>query len=326
MLKLPRRRFMQMAAAAAALPTASRVATAETYPTRPVTLVVFVPAGGFPDIAARLIGQSLSQRLGQAVVIENRPGAGGNLALQAVAGAAADGYTLLLSATPHAVNATLFEKANLNVARDIAPVAGIGSNALMMIVAPSLPVRTVPEFIAYAKANPGKVNLTSTGTGNLTHLAGEFFKMTAGIEMVHIPYRGAVDAHTGLAAGEVHVMFDGIGSAQPQVQAGRLRALAVTGATRWQALPDIPTVAESLPNYAVNGWLGVGAPRRTPPEIIDRLNKEINAVLAEPGIKARLADLGSEPLRGSPADFGKYIADDTDKWAKVIRAANIKTQ
>jgi len=325
-LNLSRRRFVQMTAGATVLTAAPRIAMGQTYPTRPVTLVVFVPAGGFPDIAARLVGHSLSQRLGQAVVIENRPGAGGNMALQAVTGAAADGYTLLLSATPHAVNATLFEKANLNVARDIAPVAGIGSNALMMIVAPSMPVRTVPEFIAYAKANPGKVNLTSTGSGNLTHLAGEYFKMMAGIEMVHVPYRGAVDAHTGLAAGEVHVMFDGIGSAQPQVQAGRLRALAVTGATRWQALPNIPTVAESLPNYAVNGWLGVGAPKGTPAEIIDKLNKEINAVLAEPGIKARLSDLGSEPLHGSPAVFGKYVADDTDKWAKVIKAANISIQ
>ena len=296
----------------------------QTYPTRPVTLVVFVPAGGFPDIAARLVGHSLSQRLGQAVVIENRPGAGGNLALQAVSGAAADGYTLLLSATPHAVNATLFEKANLNVARDIAPVAGIGSNALMMIVAPSLPVRTVPEFIAYAKANPGKVNLTSTGSGNLTHLAGEYFKMMAGIEMVHVPYRGAVDAHTGLVAGEVHVMFDGIGSAQPQVQAGRLRALAVTGATRWQALPDIPAVAESLPNYAVNGWLGVGAPKRTPAEIIDRLNKEINAVLAEPGIKVRLRDFGAEPLSLRLPISASMLRTTPTNGLKVIRTANIK--
>lgn len=315
-----------MAAGAAALPAASRIARGATYPTRPVTLIVFVPAGGGPDIIARLVGQSLSQRLGQAVVIENRPGAGGNLALEAVIGAAPDGYTLLLVAVPHAVNATLYEKSNLNVARDIAPVAGISDNAFIMLVAPSLPVRTLPEFIAYAKANPGKINMASTGTGNLTQLAGELFKMMAGIDMVHVPYRGAVAAHTGLIAGEVHVMFDGMGSALPPVRSGTLRALAVTSANRWQALPDIPTVAEFVPNYVVTGWLGVGAPRSTPPEIIDRLNMEINAVLAEPGIKARFANLGIEPLPDSPADFGKYIADDTAKWAKVIRAANIKTQ
>ena len=327
MLKFTRRRFMQMAAGvAAALPAASRIAMAEAYPTRPVTLIVFVPAGGGPDITARLIGQSLSQRLGQPVVIENRPGAGGNLALEAVTHAAPDGYTLLLVATPHAVNATLFEKSHLNVTRDITPVAGISSNALVMLGAPSLPVKTLPEFIAYAKANPGKINLTSTGTGNLTHLAGKLFEMMAGIDMVHVPYRGAVEAHTGLITGDVQVMFDGMGSALPEVQSGRLRALAVTSATRSQALPDIPTVAEFVPNYVVDGWLGVGAPRDTPPEIVDRLNKEINAVLAEPAIKTRLANLGLEPLHGSPADFGKYIANDTNKWAKVIHAANIKTQ
>lgn len=326
MLKLPRRRFMQMAAGATALLSTSRIAMGATYPTRPVTLIVFVPAGGGPDITARLVGQSLSQRLGQPVVIENRPGAGGNLALEAVTRAAPDGYTLLLVATPHAVNATLYGSSHLNVARDIAPVAGISSNAFIMIVAPSLPVRTLPEFIAYAKANPGKVNMTSTGTGNLTHLAGKLFEMMAGINMVHVPYRGAVEAHMGLITGEVQVMFDGMGSALPEVLSGKLRALAVTSATRSQALPDVPTVAEFVPNYVVNGWLGVGAPKGTPPEIVDRLNTEINAVLAEPGIKARLANLGLEPLYGSPGDFGKYIADDTDKWAKVIHAANIKTQ
>lgn len=316
---------MQIAAGAAALPAASRIAMGAAYPTRPVILIVFIPPGGSPDIIARLVGQSLSQRLGQAVVIENRPGAGGNLALEAVAHAAADGYTLLLVGTPHAVNATLYEKTNLNVTRDIAPVAGIINIPFLMIVAPSLPVRTLPEFIAYAKANPGKLNMASTGTGNLTHLAGELFKMMAGVDMVHVPYQGAVGAHMGLMAGEVHVMFDGMGSALPQVQSGKLRALAITSAKRWKALPDIPTVAEFVPNYVVNGWLGLGAPRGTPPEIIDRLNKETNAVLAEPEIKARFASLFSEPLPGSPSDFGQYIVDDTDKWAKVIRMANIKT-
>jgi tripartite-type tricarboxylate transporter receptor subunit TctC len=326
MLNMPRRRFIQIVASAAALPAASRIAMGATYPTQPVTLIVFVPAGGYPDIAARLVGQSLSRRLGQGVIIENRPGAGGNIALEAVARAAQDGYTLLLAATPHAVNATLYQEAKLNVARDVAAVAGIAHNPLLMIVAPSLPVRTLPEFIAYAKANPGKLNMTSSGTGNLTHLAAQLFKMMTGVDMLHVPSRGAAGAHTGLITGELHVMFDGIGSALPQVQSSKLRALAVTAATRWQELPDIPTVAEFVPNYVVDGWLGVAAPRGTPPEIIDRLNKEINEVLAEPEIKARLRGFGAEPLSGSPAEFGKYIMDDTDKWAKVIRATNIKPQ
>ena len=317
---------MQMTASAVALAAASGFAMGATYPTRPVTLIVFVPAGGGPDIIARLIGQELSKRLGQAVVIENRPGAGGNLALEAVTRAAPDGYSLLLVAIPHAVNATLFEKSHLNVARDIAPVAGISINPFFMLVAPSLPVRTVPEFIAYAKANPGKLNMTSTGTGNLSDLAGELFEMRTGINVVRVPYRGAVEAHEGLTAGEVQVMFDGLGSAMASVKSGAVRALAVTSARRWPELPDIPAVAEFVPNYVVNGWLGVGAPRATPPEIIDRLNKEINAVLAEPGIKSKLANLGFEPLTGSPADFGKYIVDDTAKWAEVIHAAHIKTQ
>jgi tripartite-type tricarboxylate transporter receptor subunit TctC len=326
MLKLPRRRFMQIAAGAAALPAASRMAIGATYPTRPLRLIVFVPPGGSPDLIARLVGQSLSQRLGQPVVIENRPGAGGDLALEEVARASPDGYTLLLVGNPHTINATLNAKTKLNVARDITPVAGVINIPFLMIVAPSLPVRTVPEFIAYAKANPGKLNMASTGTGNLTHLAGELFEMMTGIEMVHVPYHGADPAHIGLEKGEVHVMFDGMGSALPQVQSGRLRALAITAAKRWQALPDIPTVAETVPNYVVYGWLGVGAPRGTPADIIDRLNKEINAVLVEPEIKARFAALFSEPLPGSPDDFGKYIADDTEKWAKVIRKARIKTE
>ena len=326
MLNVPRRRFIQIVAGAAALPAATHIAMGSTYPTQSVTLIVFVPAGGYPDIAARLIGQSLSQRLGQAVIIENRPGAGGNIALEAVARAAPDGHTLLLAATPHAVNATLYQRAKLNVARDVAAVAGIAHNPLVMVVSPLLPVRTLPEFIAYAKKNPGKLSLTSSGTGNLTHLAGELFKMMTGVDMLHVPSRGAVSAHTGLMSGELHVMFDGIGSALSQVQSGKMRALAVTAATRWQTLPDIPTVAEFVPNYVVDGWLGVVAPQGTPPEIVDRLNREINAVLAEPEIKARLRGFGAEPLSGSPADFSKYIVADTEKWAKVIRAANIKEE
>ena len=327
MLNFPRRRFIQIVAGvAAALPVASRIAMGVTYPTQSVTLIVLVPAGGYPDIAARLVGQSLSRRLGQAVIIENRPGAGGNIALEALTRAAPDGHTLLLAATPHAVNATLYQKTKLNVARDVASVAGIAHNPLIMVVAPSLPVRTLPEFIAYAKENPGKLSMTSSGTGNLTHLTGELFRMMTGVDMLHVPSRGAVGAHTGLMSGELHVMFDGVGSALPQVQSGKLRALAVTGATRWHALPEIPTVAEFVPNCVVDGWLGVAAPKGTPPEIVDRLNREINAVLAEPEIKARLRGLGAEPLSGSPADFGKYMVDDTEKWAKVIRAANIKEE
>jgi tripartite-type tricarboxylate transporter receptor subunit TctC len=246
------------------------------------------------------------------------------LALQAVARAEADGYTLLLVATPHAINATLYEKLNVNVVRDIAPVASINNDPFVMVVSPSMPAKTVPEFIAYAKSNPGKINMTSSGSGNLSHLSGELFKMMAHIDMVHVPYRGAVSAHAGLMAGEVHVMFDAIVSVLPHIQSGRLRAMAATTATRSKALPDIPAVAEFVRGYAVSGWIGVGAPKGTPAEIVDRLNKEINAILADPGIKVRFAGLGSEPLAGSTADFGKFISDETEKWGNVIREANIK--
>ena len=288
-MKLPRRQFLHLAVGAAALPAVSRIARAQAYPTRPVTLIVFVPAGGAPDISARLVGQSLSQRLGHSVVIDNRPGAGGNLALQAVARAPADGYTLLLVATPHAINVTLYEKSNVSVTHDMVPVAGILIGTFVMLGSPSLPAKTLPEFIAYAKANPGKINMTSSGAGNLSHLAGELFKMMTGIDVVHVPYKGAVPAHAGLMAGDVHIMFDAMTSALPQIQSGRLRALAVTTTTRSKALPDIPTVAEFVQGYAVSGWLGVGAPRDTPGEVVDRLNKEINAVLADPATTCRLA-------------------------------------
>jgi tripartite-type tricarboxylate transporter receptor subunit TctC len=257
-------------------------------------------------------------------VIENRPGAGGNLALQAVARAPADGYTLLLVAVPHAINATLHEKSPVKVARDIAPVAGVYTGNFAMVVSPSLPAKTLPEFIAYAKANPGKVNLTSSGAGNLSHLTGELFKMMTGIEVVHVPYKGAVSAHAGLLAGEVHVMFDSMTSVLPHIRSGRLRALAVTSGTRSKALPDTPSVGEVVPGYAVSSWLGIGAPKGTPPEIVDRLNRELNAVLTDPAMRARLESLGSEPLTGSPADFGKHIAAETEKWAKVIRFAGLK--
>jgi tripartite-type tricarboxylate transporter receptor subunit TctC len=311
---------------AATLPVLAPRARAQAYPNRPVTLVVFVPAGGAPDITARLVGQALSQRLGQAIVIDNRPGAGGNLALQAVARAPADGYTLLLIATPHAVNVTLYEKHPVTVANDIALVSGIYTGAFAMVVNPSLPVKSVAEFISAAKASPGKFNLTSSGAGNLSHLSGELFRMMTGVDMVHVPYKGTVPALAGLVAGDVHLMFDSMTSVLPHIQSGRLRALAVTSARRSPALPDVPTVGESVPGYVVTGWLGIGVPKGTPAEIVDKLNREINAVLAEPVIHARFAELGSEPLPGTPADFGRHFAAEVEKWAKVIRFAGIKPE
>jgi tripartite-type tricarboxylate transporter receptor subunit TctC len=324
MIKLPRRQFLQLAGGAAALPVFSHASWADTYPSRPISLIVFVPAGGSPDISARFVGQPLSQRLGQNVVIENRPGAGGSLAMQAVARAPADGYTLLLIAVPHAINVTLHEKASLKITHDIVPVAGLYTGTFLMLASPKLPVKTLPELIAYAKANPGKINMTSSGAGNLSHLSGELFKMMTGIQVVHVPYKGAVLAHTGLMSGEVHIMFDAMASALPNVKSGRLRALAVTSEQRLPTLPDIPTVAESVPGYTVTSWLGIGAPVGTPREIVELLNKDINAVLAEPEIKERFASLSSVPLVRSPEEFGKFIASEADKWGKVIRASHIK--
>jgi tripartite-type tricarboxylate transporter receptor subunit TctC len=323
-MKLRRRQFLHLAAGAAALPALSHTARAQSYPARPVTLIVFVPAGGTPDIIARLIGQPLSQRLGQSVVIDNRPGGGGNLALQTVARAPDDGYTLLLVATPHAVNVTFYEKSPFTVTRDIVPVAGINNDFFVLMVNPSFPAKTVPEFIAHAKANPGKINLGSSGTGNLSHLAGELFRMMTGIETVHVPYRGTPAAHAGLMAGDVHAMFDAIGSAMPQIQAGTLRPLGVSATARLRVLPDIPPIGDVVPGYAVTGWLGIGVPKGTPAEIVERLNREVNAVLADPAFKARMADLGSDPLPGSPADFGKLVADETEKWGKVVKFAGLK--
>ena len=304
----------------------SRIARAQNYPSRPVTLIVFVPAGGTPDIIARLIGQSLSQRLGQPVIIENRPGAGGNLALQAVARAPADGYTLLLVATPHAVNVTLYEKSPVTVTRDIVPVASINSDSFALLVNPSFPGKTVPEFITHAKANPGKINLASSGTGNLTHLSGVLFRMMTGIELVHVPYRGTPAAHSGLLAGDVHAMFDAVGAAVPHIQSGALRALGVTATARLRVLPDIPLIGDVVPGYSVTGSLGIGVPKGTPAEIVERLNREVNAVLADPPVKARMADLGSDPLPGSAADFAKLIAEETEKWAKVVKFAGLKAE
>ena len=322
-MKLPRRRqFLLLAAGAAALPAVSRIARAQAYPTRPVRIIVGFAAGAGVDTTARLLGRWLSERLGQPFVIENRPGDGGNIGTEAVVRAPPDGYTLLLASTPNAINATLYDKLSFNFVRDITPVAAIIQGPFVLVINPSVPAKTVPEFIAYAKANPGKIKMASGGSGSPAHLAGELFKMMADIGMIHVPYRGAVPAHTDLLAGQAQVMFPGTVASIEYIRAGRLRALAVTTATRSEALPDIPTVAEFVPGYEASQWFGVGAPKGTPAEIVAKLNEEINVSLAD----ARLADLGGTPLPGSPADFSKLIAEDTEKWAKVIRAANIKPE
>jgi tripartite-type tricarboxylate transporter receptor subunit TctC len=325
-MKLPRRNFLHLAAGAAALPAVSRIAQAQTYPTRLVRLIAPFAAGGTSDTVARLMGQWLSERLGQPFVIEDRPGAGSNIGTEAVVRASPDGYTLLMAGGYNAINATLYDKLNFNFIRDITAVAGIVRVPSVMVVHPSVPATTVPEFIAYAKSKPGKITMASAGKGAPSHLAGELFKMMAGIDMVHVPYRGGGPALTDLIAGQVQVMFATTVESIEYIRAGRLRALAVTTATRSEALRDIPTVAEFLPGYEASGWFGIGAPKNTPSEIIDKLNKEINAGLADPKIKARLADLGGVVLALSPADFGKLIADETEKWGKVIRSANIKTE
>ena len=314
---------MCLAAGAAALPVVSR---AQTYPTRPVRWVVAAGAGSTADIVVRLMGQWLSERLGQPFVVEHRPGAGANIGTEAVVRAPADGYTLLLVNPANAINATLYDKLNFNFIRDIAPVAGLIRGPFVMLVNPSFPANTVPKFIAYAKAHPGTINFASGGTGFASHLAGELFKAMTGVNMVHVPYRGQAPAMTDLLAGQVQVMFDPVVSSIAHIRAGKLRPLAVTTSTRSEALPDIPTVGEFLPGYEASVWFGAGVPKNTPTEIVDRLNKEINGALADPKIKARLADLGGTVLPGSPADFGKLIADETEKWGKVIRAANIKPE
>jgi tripartite-type tricarboxylate transporter receptor subunit TctC len=323
-MKLPRRRFLHLAAVAIGLPAVWRMASAQAYPAQPVRIIVGFAAGGAPDIAARLLAQWLSERLGQQFVIENRPGAGGNIATEAVVDAPADGYALLLVSLANAVNATLYEKLKYNFIRDIAPVASISHETYCMEVHPSFPAKTVPEFIAYAKANPGKLNMASAGIGTGPHMAGELFKMMAGVDMVHVPYRGSPPALTDLLAGQVQVMFSPLSSSIQYVRGGKLVALAVTTATRSVVLPDIPTVGDFVPGYEATGWFGLGAPRQTPVEIVDKLNKEINAGLDDLKLKARLADLGSVVFVGSPSDFGKHIAEETEKWSKVIRAAHIK--
>jgi tripartite-type tricarboxylate transporter receptor subunit TctC len=326
-MKLPhRRQFLHLAAASVALPPVSRIAKAQAYPSRPVRIVVGFAAGGSADILARLIGQWLSERLGQPFVIENRPGTGTTIATEAVVKAPPDGYTLLLVAAAAVTSALLYDKLNFNLIRDIAPVAAISREPHIMVVNPSVPASTVPEFIAYAKGNLGKISMASGGMGTVSHLSGELFKMMTGVNLVHVPYRGLSPALTDLLGGQVQVTFASMASSIEYVRAGKLRALAVSSATRSEMLPDVPTFGEFVPGYEASTWSGVGAPKATPAEIVEKLNKEINAALADPKIKARLADLGSTPLVGSASDFGKLMAEETEKWAKVIREANIRPQ
>jgi len=323
-MSLARRRFLQLTAGAVAIPVVSHIAAAQVYPTRPVRIIVGFASGGTLDIIARLLGQWLSERLGQPFVVENRPGGGGNIGTDAVVRAPPDGYTLLLVGSPNMINATLYEKLNFNFIRDIAPVASIDRTPLVMEVNQSFPARSVPEFIAYAKAKPGKINMASAGTGTGQHVAGELFKMMAGVDLTHVPYRSAGPALTDLIGGQVQVMFDSLPASIEHIRTGRLRALAVTTATRLDALPDIPTVADFVPGYEASAVHGIGAPKNTPTEIVDRLNKEINAALADPKMVARLADLGLTVLPGSPADFGKLIAEETEKWGKVVKFSGAK--
>jgi tripartite-type tricarboxylate transporter receptor subunit TctC len=325
-VKLPRRNFLRLAATAAALPAVSRIAWAQTYPSRPVRIVAATAPGGVPDILARLIGPWLSGRLGQQFVIDNRPGGGGNIGTEAVVRAPADGYTLLLVSTTNTINATLYDRLNFEFLRDIAPVAGIMVVPTVMVVNPSVPAKTIPEFIAYAKANPGKINLGSPGIGTPGHVTGELFKMMAGVDLVHVPYRGGGPVMTDLLGRQVQVLFGSTSLTIEQIRADKLRPLAVTTATRWEGLPDLPTVGEFLPGFEASAWGGLGAPRNTPAKIIDTLNEQINAALNDPKMKARLADLGGVALPGSPAEFGKLIAEETEKWGKVIKFAGIKPQ
>jgi tripartite-type tricarboxylate transporter receptor subunit TctC len=325
-MKLPRRNFLHLAACAPALPAVSRIARAQAYPSRPVRLVVGAPAGGGFDVVARLMGQWLSQRLGQQFIIDNRPGAGGNIGTEAVVRAPADGYTLLLVTAANTISTTLYEKLTFNLSRDIAPVAGITRVPNVTVVNPSVPSKTVPEFIAYAKAHPGKLNMASGGNGTTAHLSGELFKMMTGIDVVHVPYRGAAPALTGLLGGQVQVMFATMPSSIAYIRAGQLRPLAVTTTTRSDELPEVPTVNDFVPGYEASTWYGVGVPTGTPTEIVGKLNEEINAAPADPTFKARLANVGGSALLGSPADFGKLIAEETEKWAKVIKFANIKPE
>ena len=324
-MRLPRRRFLHLASGAVALPAVSRIARAQTYPSRPVRIVAGFAAGGGVDIAARLIGQSLSERLGQQFVVENRTGAGSNIGTEAVVNAAPDGYTLLLATTTNAINATLYAKLNYDFIRDIAPVATIGRVAYVVAVHPAFPAKTLLEFIAYAKANPGRVNMAAV-TGASDHMAGELLKMMTGIDFVHVPYRGVAPALTDLMAGQVQLGFPAMTASLEHFRAGRLRALAVTSTTRSQLLPDIPAVSEFFPGYEAIQWYGIGVPKKTPTEIVEKLNREINAAIATPKLRARLADLGAEPMSMTPVEFEKFIAMETEKWGKVVKLAGIKVE
>jgi len=321
-MKLPRRKFLHLAAGAAALPGLPPIARAQSYPSRPVRFIVPFPAGQASDTIARLIGQSLSERLGQPFVVENRTGAGGNIGTESVVRATPDGYMLLLVGVSNAMNATLYKKLNFNFIREIAPVASIGGSPYVMVINPSVPAKTVPEFIAYAEANPSKINMGSSGNGSVSHVFGERFKMMTSIDLVHVPYRGGY--YPDLLSGQVQIAFGATASCIQYIRGGMLRALAVTTANRSDVLPDIPTLAEFVPGYEVSQWYGLGAPKDTPAEVIDRLNKEINALTADPLIKERLAGLGVDPMSMTSAAFGKFVADETEKWGKVIRAANIQ--
>jgi tripartite-type tricarboxylate transporter receptor subunit TctC len=323
-MKLPRRQLLHLAAAAGVLLAVTPITRAQTYPTRPVRIIAPTAPGGAPDILARLFGPWLSERLGQPFVVENRPGGGSNIGTEAVVRASPDGYTILMVSSASAINATLYDKLNFVFLRDIAAVAGIISLPFVMVVNPSVPAKTVPEFAAHAKANPGKISFGSPGIGTPGHVAGELFKMMAGVEMIHVPYRGGGAVLSDLLGGQVQVLFGSTSLTVEHVGAGKLRALAVTSATRWEGLPDIPTLGDFVPGYEASSVFGLGAPKKTPIEIIDKLNKEVNAGLDDLKLKARLIDLGGTLLAGSPADFGKLIADDTEKWGKVIRAAKIR--
>ena len=323
-MKLSRRRFLQAASGAIALPASSRLARAQAYPSRPVRLIIGYTPGGSADLTARLMGQWLSEKLGQSFVIENRPGGGTNIATEAALRSPPDGYTLLLVAPANAINATLYDKLNFNFIKEVEPVAGLIRFPNVVVVNPSVPVKTIPELIAYAKANPGKLNMASSGNGSTIQMSGELFKMLTGINMVHVPYRGGAPALTDLIAGQVQVMFDNLPTCAEHVKSGKLRGLAVTSTARSEVLPDLPTVADFLPGYEASAWYGIGAPKGTPAEIVDRLNKTVNEILADPKVKAKFSEYGAILLPGSAADFGKLLADETEKWGKVVKFAGAK--
>ena len=323
-MNLPRRQFLHLAAGTAALPLVSRTASAQAYPAKPVRLVIQVPGGSAPDIVARVLGQTLSERLGQPIVIDNRPGASGNIATESVIRSPADGYSLLFAMSANAINATMYDNLRFNFMQDAVPVAFIGRIPLLMEVHPSVPAKTVPEFIAYAKANAGKINIAATGNGTPLHVAGELFKMMAGINLVNVSYRGSPMARADLLAGQVQTMFGVVPESLPYIRSGQTRALAITAEKRLALLPDVPAMAEFLPGFEASGWYGVSAPKDTPPEIVEKLNKEINASMTDPKTKARLADLGCLVSPGAPADYAKFVAGDTEKWGKVVRAAGIR--